>query len=310
MLNSSTWQLALFDARAQEDVWGEDPDARICISLAPMGEVRREGGGFRLSGRWSFAYGSTHAGWALLSCYLRDDSGKPLEVRTFLVPAKDYRIEQVRDTVGLRGTSSNDILVDNAFIPPHRTISAAQLASPARPGYAVNPEPSYRLALGSVFTSSVSAPLVGVAESACAEYLSAMRIRTRVGAAGGRTVPDDPFAQIRAARAASEIDAAWLQLSRNITDLYACAQRGEQPALQLRTRLRRDQVLATERATRAVDLLMENAGGHALRIGDDALQRAWRDIHTGRGHTTNDPEKALVLYGREAFGLEVHDPML
>ncbi|MFG2583102.1 hypothetical protein [Streptomyces malaysiensis] len=80
--------------------------------------------------------------------------------------------------------------------------------------------------------------------------------------------------------------------------------------MRLRTRLRRDQVLATERAVKAVDLLMDNAGGGAMRTGGNVLQRAWRDVHTGRGHITNAPEKALVLFGREAFGLDVRDPML
>jgi 3-hydroxy-9,10-secoandrosta-1,3,5(10)-triene-9,17-dione monooxygenase len=147
-----------------------------------------------------------------------------------------------------------------------------------------------------------------MAEAAYEAYRTAMQ--TRIRSSGGASRAEDPFAQVRAGRAASEIDAAWLQLSRNISDLYDCVKCGEQPPMRLRTRLRRDQVLATERAVTAVDLLMENAGGGAMRTGDNVLQRAWRDVHTGRGHATNDPEKALVLFGREAFGFDVSDPML
>ena len=308
VLGVNAWQLALFPPRAQEDVWGPDPDARICVSLAPVGRVTQLADGYRLSGRWSFSSGSDHADWAMVGAIVRDGHGNPVEMRTFLLPGSDYRVDRVWDTVGLRGTGSNDLVVEDVFVPAHRTLGANQLADRNRPGHAVNPEPVYRLPLGSLFTSSISAPIVGMAEAAYEAYLTAMR--TRVRASGGGPVAEDPFAQVRAGRAASEIDAAWLQLSRNIADLHDWARRGEQPPMRLRTRLRRDQVLATERAVTAVDLLMENAGGGAMRTGDNVLQRAWRDVHTGRGHITNDPEKALVLFGREAFGLDVSDPML
>jgi 3-hydroxy-9,10-secoandrosta-1,3,5(10)-triene-9,17-dione monooxygenase len=308
VLGVNAWQLALFEPRAQEDVWGQDRDARLCLSLAPVGKVTRVADGYRLSGRWGFSSGSDHADWAMVGAIVRDDHGKPLEMRTFLLPRSDYRVDAVWDTVGLRGTGSNDVIVEDAFVPVHRTIAADQVAAWNRPGHAVNPEPVYRLPLGSLFTSSISTPIVGMAEAAYEAYLTAMR--TRIRASGGAPVAEDPFAQVRAGRAASEIDAAWLQLSRNVADLYDVVKRGEKPPMRLRTRLRRDQVLATERAVTAVDLLMENAGGGALRTGDNVLQRAWRDVHTGRGHITNDPEKALVLFGREAFGFDVSDPML
>ncbi|MCQ6244708.1 3-hydroxy-9,10-secoandrosta-1,3,5(10)-triene-9,17-dione monooxygenase oxygenase subunit [Streptomyces malaysiensis] len=308
VLGTTTWQMALFAPQAQEDVWGADRDARLCVSLAPMGKVTRLADGYRLSGRWGFSSGSDHTDWAMVGAIVRNDDGSPLEMRTFLVPRRDYRIDRVWDTVGLRGTGSNDIIVEDVFIPAYRTIAADQVASWTRPGHAVNQEPVYRLPLGSIFTSAIATPIVGMAEAGYEAYLTAMRKRIR--ASGGGPVSEDPFAQVRAARAASDIDAAWLQLSRNISDLYECAKRGEQPPMRLRTRLRRDQVLATERAVKAVDLLMDNAGGGAMRTGGNVLQRAWRDVHTGRGHITNDPEKALVLFGREAFGLDVRDPML
>jgi 3-hydroxy-9,10-secoandrosta-1,3,5(10)-triene-9,17-dione monooxygenase len=80
--------------------------------------------------------------------------------------------------------------------------------------------------------------------------------------------------------------------------------------MSLRARARRDQVIATERAVTAVDLLMENAGGSVMRKGGSALQRAWRDVHTGRGQAANDLERALILFGQDALGIDIHDPML
>ncbi|MFD0125807.1 3-hydroxy-9,10-secoandrosta-1,3,5(10)-triene-9,17-dione monooxygenase oxygenase subunit [Streptomyces virginiae] len=302
------WHVALFDPRAQEEVWGQDPDTRICSSYAPTGKVTPVDGGFTLSGRWHFSSGCDHTDWALLGGLVTDPEGRPVDMRTFLVPRADFRIDEVWDTVGLRGSGSNDITLDEVFVPERRALSFGPVTALQVPGHAVNPEPLYRLPYASVFTTTISTPIVGIAEGAYEGYVEATRDRLRVSY--GQQVAEDPFAQVRIARAASDIDASWLQLRRNIDELHALAERGAELPTTLRTRVRRDQVLATERCVAAVDLLMENAGGGAMRTGPDRLQRAWRDVHTGRGHAANDPERALVLFGQGALGLDIQDTML
>ncbi|MEU8464091.1 3-hydroxy-9,10-secoandrosta-1,3,5(10)-triene-9,17-dione monooxygenase oxygenase subunit [Streptomyces sp. NPDC029003] len=302
------WHVALYDPRAQQEVWGADQDARICSSYAPTGKVTPVTGGFTLSGRWHFSSGCDHADWALLGGLVTDAEGRPVDMRTFLVPRSQYAVDEVWDTVGLRGSGSNDITAEEVFVPEHRALSFGPVTALSVPGHALNPEPVYRLPYASVFTTTISTPLVGIAEGAYEDHLTATRTRLRVSY--GQQVAEDPFAQVRIARAASDIDASWLQLQRNIADLYALAERGEPLPVTLRTRVRRDQVLATERCVAAVDLLMENAGGSAQRTGPHPLQRAWRDVHTGRGHAANDPERALVLFGQGALGLDIQDTML
>ncbi|MFF4448089.1 3-hydroxy-9,10-secoandrosta-1,3,5(10)-triene-9,17-dione monooxygenase oxygenase subunit [Streptomyces sp. NPDC001502] len=302
------WHVALFDPRAQEEVWGQDHDTRICSSYAPTGKVTPVDGGFTLSGRWHFSSGCDHTDWALLGGLVTDTEGRPVDMRTFLVPRSRYRVEEVWDTVGLRGSGSNDITLDEVFVPGHRALSFGPVTALQVPGHQVNPEPLYRLPYASVFTTTISTPIVGIAEGAYEGYVEATRNRLRVSY--GQQVAEDPFAQVRIARAASDIDASWLQLRRNIDELYALAERGAELPTALRTRARRDQVLATERCVAAVDLLMENAGGSAMRTGPDRVQRAWRDVHTGRGHAANDPERALVLFGQGALGLDIQDTML
>ncbi|MEU9852065.1 3-hydroxy-9,10-secoandrosta-1,3,5(10)-triene-9,17-dione monooxygenase oxygenase subunit [Streptomyces sp. NPDC047974] len=301
------WHVALFDPRAQQEVWGTDPRTRIASSYAPTGKAAAVDGGFRLSGRWHFSSGCDHARWALLGCLVTDAEGNPVDMRTFLVPRAEYRVDDVWDTVGLRGTGSNDIVVDDVFVPGHRALSFGPVTALDVPGHALNPEPVYRLPYAGVFTTTIATPIVGIAEGAYEAYTEATRKRFRVSY--GQQVAEDPFAQVRIARAASDIDAAWLQLRRNIGAMYALAERGEEIPMELRTRTRRDQVLATERSVAAVDLLMENAGGNAMRTGAHAVQRAWRDAHTGRGHAANDPERALVMYGQCALGIDIQDTM-
>ena len=114
------------------------------------------------------------------------------------------------------------------------------------------------------------------------------------------------FAAVRIARASSDIDAAWALLVNNIREEQAHVAKGEKIPLGLRLKVRRDQVLGTQRAIDAIDSLFEASGGRALAQGT-YLQRAWRDAHAGRVHAANDPERALQMYGAHEFGHKV-DP--
>ncbi|MFJ3709585.1 MULTISPECIES: 3-hydroxy-9,10-secoandrosta-1,3,5(10)-triene-9,17-dione monooxygenase oxygenase subunit [unclassified Streptomyces] len=308
VLGVHPWHVALFDPRAQEEVWGTSPLTRIASSYAPSGKVTVADGGFRITGRWHFSSGCDHAEWVLLGGLVTDDEGRTVDMRTFLLPLGDYRVDDVWDTVGLRGTGSNDIVVEDAFVPEHRALSFGPVSALKVPGHALNPEPVYRLPYATVFTTTISTPIVGIAQGAYESYTAATRERFRVSY--GQKVAEDPFAQVRISRASSDVDATWLQLMRNVGEMYAVAERGDELSMLLRARARRDQVLATERSVAAVDLLMENAGGNAMRTGPNPVQRAWRDVHTGRGHAANDPERALVLHGQAALGLDIQDPML
>jgi len=109
---------------------------------------------------------------------------------------------------------------------------------------------------------------------------------------------------VRIAEAAAELDSAWLVAQHNMTELMAHARAGEKIPLPLRLRVRRDQVRGTGQAISAVDLLFENSGGRALKTGTP-IQRFWRDAHAGRVHAINDPERALSMFGRGEFGLDL-----
>ena len=297
------WQLALFPQQAQDDVWGADPATRMSSSYAPTGKARLTRGGYRLDGRWSFSSGCDHASWVLLGGIVTDDDGKPVDFCTFLLPASDYTIEDVWDTVGLRGTGSNDIVVDGAFVPEHRSLSFTDVTRLACPGQQVNAGPLYRVPFGSIFSYAITTPIIGMATGAYAAHVEYQRGRVRASYVGQKAA-EDPFGQVRIAEAASLLDAAWAALERNMAELMTRARAGEKIPLPLRLRVRRDQVTGTGQAIRAVDLLFENSGGRALKMGTP-IQRFWRDAHAGRVHAINDPERALSMYGRGEFGHEL-----
>jgi 3-hydroxy-9,10-secoandrosta-1,3,5(10)-triene-9,17-dione monooxygenase len=303
------WQLALFPARAQHDVWDGDAGTRMSSSYAPTGRAETVDGGHLLSGRWGFSSGCGHASWVLLGGIVLDADGKPVDFRTFLLPARDYQIDDVWDTVGLRGTGSNDIVVDGALVPEYRSLSFTDVTRCVCPGQQANPAPLYRLPFGSVFSYAITTPIIGMALGAYEAHVAYQRERVRAAYIGEKAA-EDPFGQARIAEAAAELDAAWLALERNMTELMACARAGEKIPLPLRLRVRRDQVRGTGQAIGAFDLLFENSGGGALRRGTP-IQRFWRDAHAGRVHAINDPERALTMFGRGELGLQVRpDAML
>ena len=297
------WQLALFPLLAQEEVWGADPSTRLSSSYAPTGRAEAVDGGHLLTGRWSFSSGCDHASWALLGGIVLDAEGKPVDFRTFLLPLRDYVINDVWDTVGLRGTGSNDIVVGGAFVPEYRSLSFNDVSRCVCPGQEANPAPLYRLPFGSVFSYAITTPIIGMATGAYDAHVAYQRERVRASYVGQKAA-EDPFAQVRVAEAAAELDAAWLALERNMAELMTRARAGEKMPVPLRLRVRRDQVRGTAQAISAVDLLFENSGGRALRTGTP-IQRFWRDAHAGRVHAINDPERALSMFGRGEFGLEV-----
>lgn len=298
------WNVALFDPAAQDEVWGEDPDTRICSSYALNGTATPVEGGYRLTGRWGFASGCDHATWALLGGRAVDD-GEAKDSCTFLMPLGDYTVEDVWDAVGLRGTGSNDLIVEDVFVPTHRVLSSVAVNKCETPGHAVNDVALYRIPFGSIHTSAITAPIIGMARGAYQAHLDHQRDRVRVALPGeatkdsgftGTPFADDPFTLVRIAEAASDIDAAWLQLTHNISAVYAKAAAGQPIPPIDRMRVRRDQVRGTERAIAAVDRLFENSGGRAL-TPNSTIQRFWRDAHAGRAHAANDPERAYRMFG-------------
>jgi 3-hydroxy-9,10-secoandrosta-1,3,5(10)-triene-9,17-dione monooxygenase len=307
VLGVHPWQLGLYDDRAQQEVWGDDPSTLVSSSYAPMGRAKAADGGFTFSGRWSFSSGCDHAQWVFLGGLVVDGDGNVIDFRTFLLPRSDYEIEDVWDTVGLRGTGSNDIIVKDVFVPEYRTLSFVDTGRCYGPGQEVNDGTIYKLPFASVFSCSIAVPILGMAQGAYDAYVNWTKERVR--ASTGTQASADSFNQLRIAEAASKLDAAVLQIERNIGEELACIERGEKIPMPLRVQTRRDQVSATGAGIAAVDRLFESAGGRALRTGTP-IQRFWRDAHAGRVHAINDPEKALVMFGQFELGLKVQDAWL
>ncbi|SNT58742.1 Acyl-CoA dehydrogenase, C-terminal domain [Actinomadura meyerae] len=77
----------------------------------------------------------------------------------------------------------------------------------------------------------------------------------------------------------------------------------------LRRGIRRDQAVATQRAAAAMDQLFEHSGGAVIRTGN-AIEQAWRNIHTTQAFALNDLGRTLAMYGAGELAVEGQPPMV
>ena len=205
------WQIALFDPRASEDVWGKDTNVRIASTYMPKGQVKPVEGGFRFSGRWGFSSGIDHCDWVFLGGLIFNE-GQPPEYRTFLLPKSDYEIVDTWHVMGLKGTGSTDIVVKDVFVPEYRTHKASDGFMGTNPGREVFTSDLYKLPFGQIFVRAVSTAAIGALQGALDTFVDFAKVR--VGDMGNKTSEQGP-AQLAAAETAVAVDEMKLVLRRN-----------------------------------------------------------------------------------------------
>ncbi|MEV4380069.1 acyl-CoA dehydrogenase family protein [Streptosporangium sp. NPDC049644] len=299
------WEMALCDRRLQEEVWGSDPNTWIASPYMPSGVATPTDGGYILKGRWQFSSGTDHCDWIFLGALLGDAEGKPAQPMKGLhvvLPRSDYTIvEDSWDVIGLRGTGSKDVIVDGAFIPAYRTIDAAEVAEgEVAAERAGRTETVYRLPFWSMFPLGITSAVIGICEGALATHLDYQRDRVT---ASGTKVKDDPYTLYAISEAASEIEAARLQLLDGISRLYDLADSGKPISFADRALVRRNQVRCAWRAVSAVDEIFARSGGNAVRR-NNPMQRFWRDAHVGLQHAIHIPGNTYHATALTQMGVE------
>lgn len=298
------WQLGVFDDRAAQDVWGDDPSVLISSSYAPVGKVKVVDGGFRLSGRWSFSSGSEHCKWAFLGAVVPTPEA-PFDManyRTFLVPIEDYTIVPNWDVVGLQGTGSHDIVVEDAFVPEYRTHKAIDGFLCENPGNAVNDAPLYHMPFMQVFVRAVCTATLGACEGALDAFIEVARTRQ----VGPNKMKDDPFARALAAEVKAEIEEMKLTMIRNFDAMMACCRAGEPIPVEDRVRYRYDSAVVADRCVALSGRMLKAAGSGGIRM-DSELLAFHLDILASQAHVANHSNPFAMNLGGVLFGEESTD---
>jgi 3-hydroxy-9,10-secoandrosta-1,3,5(10)-triene-9,17-dione monooxygenase len=293
------WQLALFDDQAAQDVWSDDPATLISSSYAPVGKVKVVDGGFRLSGRWSFSSGSEHCKWAFLGAVVPTPEA-PFDManyRTFLVPISDYDIVHNWDVVGLQGTGSHDIVVNDAFVPEHRTHKSIDGFLCDNPGNAVNTAPLYRMPFMQVFVRAVCTATLGACEGALDAFIEVAKTRQ----VGPNKMKNDPFARVIATEVKTSIEEMKLTLIRNFDAMMECCRSGVPIPVEDRVRYRYDSAVVADRCVALSSKMLKASGSGGIRM-DSELLSYHLDILASQAHVANNSIPFAANMGGVLFG--------
>jgi alkylation response protein AidB-like acyl-CoA dehydrogenase len=289
-----------FPEEFQQEYWGKDRTLSAS-SFLPHGKPTPASGGVRVSGKWSFCSGVDNADWLFLGVFFGPPSGDaPMpDIRYIMVPKGDYEILDDWEVMGLRGTGSKSVVIDDKFVPDHRIVSHKEMSDATSPGSRLHADPVYHAPIWSFVPFTISAPACGIAQGALESFVDEMKVRDDSFAHS--PLSKKPGMHARVAEASAMIDSGDLLYKRSYRETIDKILAGEVPSLEFRARSRRDQGYCVKQAKAAVGLLVDAVGGRGL-FESNHVQRSFRDLQAVSGHIVASWDVAAYSYGQMALG--------
>ena len=288
---------SLLPPAGYEQVYRKGPDVIIAGSAQPAGTAEAAAGGWRVSGRLPFASGCQHADWMFGFCVMTED-GKPLAgedgapvVRGFLLPARDWRIEDTWHVAGLKGTGSHHIALSDTLVPAASFFDLAA-AVPCLPGPLYQAVPQLLPLLHATFD-------VGMAAGALDDLLALAGTGRQQLKAAVPMRESETFqfelgrlaAGLRAARAFHQVQVAshWHHALAGTLNDEALLTQGTQAAIWIATT-----------CGGVADACFTLAGGSAI-YDSSPLQRRMRDLHVAAQHAAVQ-QRHYASAGKQLLG--------
>ena len=246
-------------------------DTIVAGFQGPSGVLEVCDGGYRLSGRWSFGSGVTHAD-VILGGATVTENGEPrrtksgrLDVRVAMLPATQWQVLETWDPDGLAGSGSHDYTITDAFVPDEYTWV---------PGRYKRPEPLY-----SWFGLAPSAG-VGVALGVAAEAFDVARssLQEKYSKVLMGSVTGEPNVRAALARAAALIGSTRSYVYDTLGGFFATVQAGDEPSFDQRAQWAGCVVHTGTTCRDAVQMLVDAVGSAALQRSSP-LGRQLRDLN-------------------------------
>ena len=245
--------------------------------LQPAGRAVRVPGGYRVSGRWGFGSGCTHADVIVGGCLIFDgdqpvltEGGLP-QFRVMLAPASSFQVLDTWYTTGLAGSGSNDYTTQDLFVPAEHSFSL--LEAPRRR------EPLYQF--GGMFFSNMHGVALGIARRAIDVVQRLAAEKTLVPELV--LMKNVPRVRMALARAEGMLGAARAYTYETMDRIWE-ALRGEgRLSHELRLHLSLSRVNAFQMARDVAQLMMDTAGSSSI-YASSPLDRLLRDAITVRTH--------------------------
>jgi len=280
--------LGLLPRSSFDQIYAKGPDVILGGAFNPKGVATPVDGGYRVSGRWSFASGCQHCHWFVAHCMV--DDGRMPPVRMMVLPPSDVEIADTWYVSGLCGTGSHDFVVDDVFVPDERSFTLWD--EPALDG------PLWRipeLSLSSLMMANVA---VGIAEGALGEITTLAS--GKVPMLADSTLGANALFQHDLAEADARLRAARALLDADAATAWRIADAGRELSPEGRARTRSTAVWVARTAACVVDAAYHAGGGTSLYVSSP-LQRRLRDVHAVTQHFALKPD-TLTLAGSVLAG--------
>jgi 3-hydroxy-9,10-secoandrosta-1,3,5(10)-triene-9,17-dione monooxygenase len=301
-----SWIFGMFPLEAQDEIWKADPGASVASSFLAVGpKITLVEGGIRVSGRWRFSSHVNHCQCAMVIGMLPMGEGRMKQV--FILLHRDqYKIEDQWNVIGLAATGSNDIVVEDTFVPTHRMLDVMTTRTGTSPGSAAHSGYTFSLPLFAPFAHSLVGAAVGAAQGALDLIVAELESKTSVA---NVRLADQQTIQTRVAEATAEIEAARALLTVDRMRINEAGKARLLPDDVQRTKYRLDTGYATKLCVQAVERLLPVVGGRGLELGHP-LQRAWRDVHAVAQHIALTWDVQALNYGAVRLGGKAGDPRI
>jgi alkylation response protein AidB-like acyl-CoA dehydrogenase len=283
---------------------GTPADYRAAGSARTGGKAVRVAGGWRVTGRWNFASGIRNARWLYCTCTmvdgdaapLRTAEGKPL-LRALWVPREDVTIVDTWSVMGMRGTGSQDFVVEDVLVPERRSVLSDAPPAQTAPLY------DQRAWYVAIWTPS-AANALGIARGAidCLAEIAATEASTLSTA----LLRDRPAVQARIGEAEAIVQAARAYVFDAVGRVWDTLCAGGRPSDHAIAQARLAITHAMHESVRAVDKVFHAAGTNAIYTSLP-LERAFRDVHVAVQHGAALPSY-FESAGKVLLGLRPTDP--
>ncbi|MEZ0075095.1 acyl-CoA dehydrogenase family protein [Planotetraspora sp. GP83] len=302
----------LFDERTQDEVFGSGGDFICPATVVPSGTAERtEDGGWVLNGTWGYCSGSPYATHFVGHTLVSPEDGGPPEPMMFIAPRSEWtRLDDWGKALGLKGSGSHSIKIENGRIPDHfviRTHMSQVSVREGTPGRTLHGNPLYGGGQLSFMVLEDAVLAVGMAQGALDAYEDIMRTRMTPFPP---IVPriEDPDYQFLYGQAAGMIAMAEAATVDAIRQWRETTDRG--PAAVTQEQEMRLAAICSEVVQvcwRAVkEHLFPTAGSSAVRHGE-RIERVWRDMSMFATHAGVSTFLATIAkreLARARFGVE------
>lgn len=282
LLGVHSWELAHMSPELNDEIFGADPESLISSSYNMQGnKAVRVPGGFRLSGSWKSSSGIHHSSWVVVGA---DVPGEPSAYNLF-VPIQDATVIDDWYTLGLAGTGSRTVTVDDVFVPEHRAIDRSILYSGYGPGLKHFTSPLYRVPHTHVYTCVSALPALGTGWRFYEEFKSAYTRSSTVS----RSLSGDRLMLVRMAEARGVLSAAETVTRARLEEAYDAASRGEELSPLEIAQAQYDIAQNGKAGMFVANTLFPTLRPNSV-YRSNIMQRLYRDLIVARQHGTSNSD--------------------